>query len=69
MVAGAFLPLVAVVLLIATRRRGAYTTEHLALLSNIAHLVTHSFERTLRLGLETADPAETRAQGCSVKYE
>jgi signal transduction histidine kinase len=37
------------VLVVASRRAGAYTAEHLELLSNIAHLVSHSFGRTVRL--------------------
>ncbi len=37
------------VLVFATKQTGAYTAEHLELLSNIAHLVTHSFGRTVRL--------------------
>lgn len=37
------------VLVVASRQTGAYTPEHLELLSNIAHLVSHSFGRTVRL--------------------
>ncbi len=33
----------------ATRQKHAYTPEHLELLTNIAHLVAHSFGRTVRL--------------------
>ncbi len=37
------------VLAFATTRTGAYTREHLELLSNIAKLITHSFGRTVKL--------------------
>ena len=37
------------VLAFATTRTGAYTQEHLELLSNIAKLITHSFGRTVKL--------------------
>lgn len=37
------------VLAFATRKPDSYTNEHLALLSNIAKLVTHSFGRTVKL--------------------
>lgn len=36
-------------LVFATRQATAYTSEHLELLTNIAHLVTHSFARTVKL--------------------
>ncbi|MCG6867851.1 MAG: HAMP domain-containing protein [Gammaproteobacteria bacterium] len=36
-------------LVIASRDLDAYTDEHLELLTNIAHLITHSFGRTVRL--------------------
>ncbi len=37
------------VLVFATRQPNTYTGEHLKLLTNIAHLITHSFSRTARL--------------------
>ncbi len=49
-----FLPLtdqspVPSLLAFATRRDGAYTPEHLELLTNIGHLVAHSFGKTVKL--------------------
>ena len=41
------------VLVFATRQHDAYTPEHLELLSNLAHLVSHSFGRTVRLAEHT----------------
>lgn len=37
------------VLVFASRTPGAYTPEHLELLTNIAHLITHSFGKTVKL--------------------
>lgn len=36
-------------LMFATSQANAYTAEHLELLTNIAHLITHSFARTIKL--------------------
>jgi signal transduction histidine kinase len=37
------------ILVFASRQRDAYNNEHIELLNNIAHLVTHSFGKTIRM--------------------
>ncbi len=56
------------VLVFATRERDAYHPEHLELLTNIAHLVTHSFGKTVKL-VEQARLAAIGEFASSIAHE